>query len=48
MDRKTSFGEFSTDKKFAVLVDCDNISSEYIDAIMAEIAKKGDIILTRQ
>jgi len=39
--------EFCTDKNFAVFVDGDNISSEYLDAIMTEIGKKGEIILKR-
>jgi len=39
--------EFSTDKRFAVFFDGDNISSEYLDAIMTEIVKKGDVIIKR-
>jgi uncharacterized LabA/DUF88 family protein len=39
--------DFSTEKRFAVFFDGDNISSEYLDAIMTEIAKKGDVIIKR-
>jgi len=34
-------------KNFAVFIDGDNISSEYLDAIMTEIAGKGEIIIKR-
>jgi len=35
------------DKKYAVFIDGDNISSEYLDAIMSEIAKDGEILVKR-
>jgi uncharacterized LabA/DUF88 family protein len=34
-------------KKYAVFIDGDNISSEYLDAIMTEIAKDGEILVKR-
>jgi len=39
--------EVIMDKNFAVIFDGDNISSEYLDAIMTEISKKGDITIKR-
>ncbi|MDR2600895.1 MAG: NYN domain-containing protein [Spirochaetaceae bacterium] len=35
------------DKKYAVFIDGDNISSEYLDIVMAEIAKDGEILIKR-
>ena len=35
------------DKNFAVFIDGDNISSEYLDAIITEIDGKGEIIIKR-
>ena len=37
-----------TNKKYAVFIDGDNISSDYFDAIMAEIVKDSDEILIKR
>jgi hypothetical protein len=35
------------DKKYAVFIDGDNISSDHLDIIMSEIAKDGEILIKR-
>jgi uncharacterized LabA/DUF88 family protein len=35
------------DKKYAIFIDGDNISADYLDLIMAEIAKDGEILIKR-
>jgi hypothetical protein len=35
-------------KKYAVFIDGDNISSDYLDAIMTEIVKDNDVILIKR
>lgn len=35
------------DKKFAVFIDGDNISPQYLDSILAEISKDGDLLVKR-
>jgi hypothetical protein len=35
------------EKKYAVLIDGDNISSQYLDSIMTEVSKDGEIIIKR-
>jgi uncharacterized LabA/DUF88 family protein len=35
------------DKRYAVFIDADNISSEYLDLVMTEIAKDGEMLIKR-
>jgi hypothetical protein len=39
--------EENMEKKYAVLIDGDNISSQYLDPIMTEVAKDGEILIKR-
>ena len=35
------------EKKYAILIDGDNIAPSYLDSIISEVSKEGDVLIKR-